>query len=155
MEIGEMIAAAKAAKHTDDDCPFCKMEEKINAKNFLKADYDEDTKAADNGTYNHSGILAKNLSGFEKYAKPHGGSNEVCAAELDVEKPVEKGEKAPYETMDFARAAARTWHKKIFEAGQIPVLYGAHHLISGNDGLKKSDLYKKGILGSVRLIRQP
>lgn len=156
-EIAEMINIAMAAPHTDDDCPFCKTEEEIYEKNFLTADYDEDTaadKKADNSTENHSGTLGKNLVKFTQRPKPIEPSGVTKttpdrATELDVHKSTEKGEKAPYDTFELARAKKRTWHKKVFEAGQIPVLYGAHHLIPGNDSLGRSELYKEKKLGPI------
>ncbi len=147
-----MVKVALAAPHTDDDCPFCKTEESVYMKNFLAADYDE-AASAGNSSDNHSGTLAKNLSGFTTYTRPitpdESKKTKPRAEELDVNKPVEKGEKAPFDTMSFARAEARTWHKEVFEAGTIPVLYGAHHLIPGNDSLGASILYENKKLGPV------
>ena len=156
-EIAEMVNVAIAAPHTDDDCPFCKTKEEIYEKNFLTADYDEDSASdtkADNSTENHSGTLGKSLVKFKSCPKPIPPSGKTKttpdrASELDVNKSAEKGEKSPYDTMDLARAKKRTWHKKVFEAGQIPVLYGAHHLIPGNDSLGSSDLFEKKKLGPV------
>ena len=125
-DIGEMVAVAQAAPHTDDDCPFCKTKEAVNKKNFLEADYDEDT-SADNDTDNSSGTLAKNLREFVGYEKPlppsgTGKTSADRATELDVHMKVEKGESAPIHDMEMASAPGRTWHQWIYDAGLIPVL---------------------------------
>jgi len=133
VEIGELVAVAVAAPHTKQGCPFCRPDEKVSHKNSLTAHYDEDTDA-DNNTENSSGTLAKNL-GSHRQAKS------VPA--------IPKGEDAPVMEMEMASAPKRTWHKQVYPAGLIPVLYGAHHLIPGNDAMAKSNVYINGWLGPV------
>lgn len=134
-EIVEMVAVAVAAPHTKQDCPFCKPQEEVNKKNFLHPDYNEDT-AADNDTDNSSGTLAKNLG-----SRPQDARGKVPA--------ILKGEKAPIHDMEFSRADSRTWHQWVYDAGLIPVMYGAHHLIPGNASLAKSALYQNKWMGPV------
>ena len=134
-EVVEMVAVAKAAPHTDQDCPFCKPHEEVNKKNFLHPDYNEDTPA-DNDTDNSSGTLAKNLGNRPQDAR--GAVPDIL-----------KGEKAPIHDMELVRAEGRTWHQWVYEAGLIPVLYGAHHLIPGNASLAKSTLYQNKWMGPV------
>ena len=131
MEIGELVAVAVEAPHAKEGCPFCRRKEEVSKSNALDADQDEDAKPG-NDTFNDSGTLATNLE-----ARPQ--SSEVPA--------IPKKEKAPVLDMAMASAPGRTWHKRVYEAGQIPVLYGAHHLIPGNDAMKKSDLYTNKRLG--------
>jgi hypothetical protein len=135
MEVGELVAVAVEAPHTEEGCPFCRPEEEVNTENVLRAAYDEDTEA-DNDTDNSSGTLAKNLSN-----RPGPNAHEVP--------DIEDGEDAPFFDMDLAGATRREWHDEVYTAGTIPVMYGAHHLIPGNDGMVKSDLYQGGHLGPV------
>ncbi len=134
-EVAEMVAVAFTAPHTKEDCPFCKPKEEVNTKNFLRANYDGDTEA-DNDTDNSSGTLAKNLKN-----RPQSPKGEVPE--------IEKGEKSPIFDMDMSRAKGRAWHQWTYDAGLIPILYGAHHLIPGNAALGKCNLYKKKYLGPV------
>lgn len=133
MEIGELVAVAVDVPHTEGGCPFCRPKEEVNETNTLRPNYDEDTEA-DNDTDNHSGTLATNL-----------GSRPQAA----VVPPIPKGEDAPVLDMQMASAPARDWHAFTYDAGVIPVLYGAHHLIPGNDALAKSTIYTNKWLGPV------
>jgi hypothetical protein len=135
MEIGELVAVAVEAPHTSEGCPFCRPTEEVSVKNELAAAYDEDTDA-DNNTDNHSGTLALNLT-----ASPHlhrGPLPEIPA-----------GEKAPVHDMNVATTKERDWHQRIYDAGCVPVIFGAHHLIPGNAALKNSTIYTDKCLGSV------
>ena len=135
MEAGELVNVAVNAPHAEEGCPFCRPEEHVNEENVLRADYDEDTEA-DNDTDNSSGTLAKNL-----VERPQGPPREVP--------DVEQGEDAPFIEMPMTSAGPREWHDRVYDAGKVPVLYGAHHVIPGNDGLAKSTLYTKKKLGPV------
>lgn len=134
MQVGELVAVALAAPPTQEGCPFC-TKEKVHATNGLHAKYDEDTEA-DNDTDNSSGTLAVNL-----LARPQGPAREVPE--------LVEGEDAPVMDMEMASARGRDWHQWLYDSGLIPVLYGAHHLIPGNDGLAASDLYQDKWLGPV------
>jgi A nuclease family of the HNH/ENDO VII superfamily with conserved AHH len=133
MEVGELVKVALEAPHTKEGCPFCRPKEEVNEENYLRAKYDEDIET-DNDSDNCSGTLAKNLK-----ERPQGLRREVPA--------IEKKETAPIHDMEMASAPGRDWHQWVYDAGLIPVLYGAHHLIPGNDGLTSSDLYKGKWLG--------
>lgn len=135
MDVGELVAVAVQASHTEEGCPFCRPKEEVNESNVLRPNYDEDTEA-DNDTDNCSGTLATNLKN-----RPQGPKHEVPA--------IEPGEKAPVLDINMASAKGRTWHQWVYDAGIVPVLYGAHHCIPGNDGLASSDLYKNKWLGPV------
>jgi hypothetical protein len=135
MEVGELVAVALKAPHSKAGCPFCRPKEEVNETNYLRPNFDEDSEG-DNDTDNSSGTLAKNL-----VARPQGPAREVPK--------LEKGEDAPVYDVEMASAAARDWHQWTYDAGIAPVLYGAHHLIPGNDGLVRSDLYAGKHLGPV------
>ena len=135
MEVGELVAVARMEPHSKEGCPFCRPEEEVNETNTLRANYDEDTEA-DNDTDNHSGTLAVNCAN-----RPGPNADEVPE--------IKEGEDAPFVEMDLAAATRREWHAEVYAAGRIPVMYGANHLIPGNDGLVKSDLYQGGHLGPV------
>jgi len=130
-DIGELVSIAIDAPHKEEGCPFCRPKEEVNSKNCLRADFDEDTKA-DNDTDNSSGVLAKNLA-----QRPR--------SRIEIL----PGESAPIHDMELPEAKTRHWRDWVYEAGLSPVLFGAHHTIPGNDGLGKSNLYKKGWLGPV------
>src|SRR5205807_2972457 len=104
MEIGELVAVAVEAPHSKEGCPFCRPKEAVSKENALNADQDEDANP-ENDTFNASGTLAKNLA-----KRPQ--ASEVPA--------IPKREKAPVHTMEMASAPGRTWHKRVYEAGQIP-----------------------------------
>lgn len=131
MEVRELVNVAVNAPHTEEGCPFCRDPEKVNESNYVRADYNEDTEA-DNDTDNHSGTLASNLGD-----RP--GGPDVPA--------ILKGEDAPILDIKMASMPGRTWHQWVYDAGLAPVLYGAHHLIPGNDAMGKSNIYKNKWLG--------
>jgi hypothetical protein len=133
MQVGELVKVAMDAPHVEEGCPFCRPKEEVNETNTLRAHYDEDTEA-DNDTDNHSGTLGVNCA-----SRPGPNADEVP--------DIEEGEEAPFMDMDLAGSTRRVWHDEVYTAGKIPVMYGAHHLIPGNDGLAKSDLYQGGHLG--------
>jgi len=134
-EFLEMVNIAKAAPFTKEDCHFCEEEDKTEAKNELTAKSDEDVPG-ENETENDSGELAKNLK------------NKPPESQGYIPK-IEKGEDRPIHDMEFASAAKREWHQWVYDAGLIPVLYGAHHLIPGNAAMAKSLLYENKWLGPV------
>ncbi len=130
MEIGEMVKVALAAKHSKDDCPFCREEEVGDKENDLVEHDKEDegtNKEASNYLKNKSGKLAQNLKNVSQKGVPD----------------LENGEKSPILDIEFERAKKREWKQWIYDAGLVPMLYAAHHLIPGNASLRKSRVFKK------------
>jgi hypothetical protein len=134
-QVGELVSVAIDAPHDEDGCPFCRPKEEVNEKNTLRAAYDEDTEA-DNDTDNSAGTLAKNLS-----ARPWKSGNKLP-------KPTE-GDVAPSMDMEMGSAQTRLWRGWIYDAGLVPVLFAAHHLIPGNAAMARSNIHANGWLGPV------
>lgn len=136
-EVMEMVQVALDAKHSKEDCPFCREKDEDERENDTEEHDEEnegDNEEASNDRKNSSGRLAKALGN-----RPYEDAPEIL-----------EGEARPVEDIEIAGARKREWHQWIYEAGLAPMLYAAHHLIPGNAALKKSELNTADILGPVQ-----